>query len=107
MLQQRDQRDLDRFAVAGIAVDDRDLIDSEACAWLVRIEENGLDHHGQAEFDAWLAADPRHEATYAEMRETWADIPELCDLAELVPVETAKADPYPDPQTDAATEFRP
>ncbi|MDB5583959.1 MAG: anti-FecI sigma factor, FecR [Bradyrhizobium sp.] len=66
--------------------DDRDLIDSEACAWLVRIEENGLDHHGQAEFDAWLAADPRHETTYYEMRETWADISELRDLAELVPL---------------------
>ena len=64
--------------------DNQDTIDQEASGWLVRIEENGLDRHAQADFEAWLAADPRHGHAYNEMRQTWADIPELNDLAGLV-----------------------
>ena len=68
-----------------VAVDDQDRIDREASAWLVAIEEDGLDPERQRAFDAWHASDPRHAATYAEMRETWDDIPELTDLAHLAP----------------------
>jgi transmembrane sensor len=64
--------------------DDQEAIDQQASGWLVRIEENGLDRHAQADFAAWLAADPRHGHAYNEMRQTWADIPELNDLAGLV-----------------------
>ena len=64
--------------------DNQDTIDQEASGWLIRIEENGLNRYAQADFEAWLAADPRHEHAYNEMRQTWADIPELNDLAGFV-----------------------
>jgi transmembrane sensor len=40
-------------------------IDNEAFAWVVRKRARGLDDAGTAEFDAWFAADIRHQGAYA------------------------------------------
>ena len=61
----------------------RDTIDDEACAWLVRVESGELGTHGQADFDAWINADPRHAAAYRAVLRTWQDIPALPELADL------------------------
>ena len=65
---------------------EQDAIDRAASAWLVRIEEEGLDPSAERDFDRWLADDPRHKSTYEEMRRTWEDIARMEDLAALRPV---------------------
>lgn len=82
--------------------DEQDAIDHEASAWLVRIEENGLDCDARRDFDAWLAADPRHETTYDEMRTTWSAILELNELGHLVTV----PDPLPAGESIRTTSHR-
>lgn len=64
---------------------DQDRIDSEASAWLVRIEDGGVSDDDRRAYTLWRAADPRHAATYDAMTRTWGEIPELGDLATLVP----------------------
>ena len=67
------------------AATEQERIDSEASAWLVRVEDGRLSFEARKEFEAWRAADHRHAGTYNEMARTWAEIPELSDLADLVP----------------------
>lgn len=67
---------------------EQDAIDRAASVWLVRVEEDGLDADGERVFEQWLAADPRHQDTYASMRQTWFDIAEVPGLTELAPVKT-------------------
>jgi transmembrane sensor len=64
---------------------DQDQIDREAGGWLVRAEDGGLSHDDRRAFEMWRNADVRNAATYDEMVRTWNEIPELGDLAELVP----------------------
>lgn len=68
---------------------DQDRIDREASEWLVLREGRVLAGHELQAFDAWLAADPRHDATYAAMERTWNDISQLRSLAEFVRLEPA------------------
>lgn len=65
---------------------EQDLIDREASAWLIRIEEQGLDQAEEGDFRSWLAIDPRHRATYDAMRETWRDVAEVPGLADLAKI---------------------
>ncbi len=50
-------------------------IESEAAHWLIRLEGDPSPET-RAQFDAWLAADPRNHAAYTRLKETWnrADI---------------------------------
>lgn len=73
---------------------EQDRIDQEASEWLVLREERALDRAEQQAFDAWRAADPRHEQTYSAMERTWGDIPQLSALKDLVPIEP-EATPAP------------
>ncbi|OHE89394.1 MAG: hypothetical protein A3G75_03855 [Verrucomicrobia bacterium RIFCSPLOWO2_12_FULL_64_8] len=47
------------------------MIHETAAAWVGR-RDAGLDAAAGAEFRAWLAADPRHRAVFAEYDSTWA-----------------------------------
>jgi transmembrane sensor len=69
----------------------QEAIDREASAWLIRIEEDGLDPERERDFHRWLVGDPRHRRTYDAMRETWFDIAQLPGLEDLAPVPQAPA----------------
>lgn len=43
-------------------------IEEQAAEWVLRLGEGGLDADEQGEFDAWLLADPRHQATLLRMQ---------------------------------------
>lgn len=49
-------------------------IADEAARWQSESFDGALPPERQAALDAWLAADPRHARTYAEMRALWADM---------------------------------
>lgn len=59
-----------------------DMVD-EAAAWFARRLEGAEDARGQ--FDAWLAADPRHGAAYAAVARTWAGAGAVA-RAEVLPI---------------------
>lgn len=46
-------------------------IEQRAAAWLARADGD-MDAGEKAEFDRWLAADPRHQAAVTEIRAVWA-----------------------------------
>jgi transmembrane sensor len=46
-------------------------IESEAANWLIRLEGDPSPQ-GRAHFDAWLAADPRNQAAFIRLRNTWS-----------------------------------
>jgi transmembrane sensor len=46
-------------------------INARASEWLIR-RDVGLEPAAQRELDAWLAANPRHQAVFAELEGTWA-----------------------------------
>ncbi len=73
------------MTMAGQTDIEQDAIDHAASEWLVRIEEEGLTPSAENDFARWLAEDPRHQSTYAAMRETWSDIAEMPELAALAP----------------------
>jgi len=64
--------------------DGQDRIDSEASGWLVRLENGAPGPDERAEFEEWLALDPRHRKTFEGMRQTWNEVPQLASLAYLV-----------------------
>lgn len=67
--------------------------DAEAAAWVVR-HERGLTAPEQDAFSAWLAADPRHRAAFAEQRWSWEELDRLNGLqtsAHAVPDELRPA----------------
>lgn len=64
-------------------------IDRIASAWLIRIEEEGLDPAATRDFERWIASDPRHESTYEALRRTWSDIAAVPGLETLAPSHAA------------------
>jgi transmembrane sensor len=46
-------------------------IESEAANWLIRLERDPSPEM-RANFDAWLAADPRHHAAFIRLEKTWS-----------------------------------
>ena len=46
-------------------------LETQAAAWLVRRDTGKLSPGDQSEFDSWLAADPRHRATYLRLEHAW------------------------------------
>jgi transmembrane sensor len=67
-----DEREYEAFAQA------QDPLDLEAATWVAR-RRNGLDAAGEAELQAWLAADPRHAEAFADMDATFGDVKQLPD----------------------------
>ncbi|KMO43536.1 iron dicitrate transport regulator FecR [Methylobacterium tarhaniae] len=55
----------------GEARDDEDPIDEAAAGWVVRLSSTDATEADRAAFEAWHAADPAHEAAYAEMHALW------------------------------------
>jgi transmembrane sensor len=45
----------------------------QAALWFARMHNAAADHPQRAQFDAWLAADPRHPAEYRAFAEVWGD----------------------------------
>lgn len=64
-----------------------DSIEREASEWLARRRLTRLSGADDAAFEAWLAADPRHAATYEAMDRTLEDVASLRSLAELEPLD--------------------
>ena len=46
-------------------------IESAAAHWLIRLEADSTPQT-RDEFEAWLGADPRHQAAYIRMERTWS-----------------------------------
>ena len=80
--------------------------EAQAAAWLVKRDGSGLSAADQAEFDAWLAADPRAHAAYVRLELAWkradglrrlrpldGDVDE--DLLAHSPFEPVPMDEYP------------
>lgn len=65
-----DARAFDAFA------QQQDPMDVAAATWAAR-RRNGLDARGDAELQAWLAADPRHADALADMDETFGAVGQL------------------------------
>lgn len=62
----------------------------QAAEWLARRQAQGFDDADQAAFDAWLSADPRHPAAFAETEAAWT----VFDRLKAYPRESdAQADP--------------
>jgi transmembrane sensor len=81
-------------------------LEAQAAAWLVKRDGGGLSAAEQAEFDAWLEADPRARAAYVRLELAWkradglrrlrpldGDIDE--DLLAHSPFEPVPMDEYP------------
>lgn len=66
-IEETDARDFEAFAQA------QDALDIEAALWASR-RRNGLDAQGQAAWQSWLHADPRHAAAFDGMNATLKDL---------------------------------
>jgi transmembrane sensor len=53
---------------------DTNKIDEVAAYWAVRCANAALSLHEQREFDAWRAADSRHQGAYVRARTMWMDL---------------------------------
>lgn len=69
--------------------DATDPVAQAAAEWILRLDR-GLTATEQDEFSQWLAADPRHRATWAEQRWSWDELDRLAGLQVSV---HAKPDP--------------
>ena len=49
----------------------------EAIDWFVRRDAHALTSAEQAEFNAWLGADPQNKAAYDHIRQLWSDLDEV------------------------------
>lgn len=65
-------------------------IDSQAADWLGR-RELGLTPAEEREFQAWLTADARHRAAWAECRATWDLLNDAAAIPALVPPAPARS----------------
>ncbi|PZQ00240.1 FecR family protein [Pseudorhodoferax sp. Leaf265] len=88
-----DARAFDAFA------QQQDPLDVAAATWAAR-RRNGLDARGDAELQAWLAADPRHADALADMDETFGAVgqlppDEVASLRAALPARPALAAPPP------------
>ncbi|HVR52091.1 MAG TPA: FecR domain-containing protein [Pseudorhodoferax sp.] len=82
--------------------DGQDPLDIDAATWVSR-HRDGLDAAGERELQAWLAADPRHQAAYDDMDETFGrlqDLPgaEVQQLRAGLPAAAAAPVPRPAPR---------
>jgi transmembrane sensor len=48
-------------------------IESDAAEWLIRLEGD-VSPQARADFEAWVAADPRHKAAFIRMQKTWSHV---------------------------------
>ncbi|MNJ15426.1 fec operon regulator FecR [compost metagenome] len=46
----------------------------QAALWFARMYNAAADHPERAQFETWLAADPRHSSEYHELAELWGDL---------------------------------
>jgi transmembrane sensor len=60
---------------------ENNAIDARASEWAVRLSARPLSGAEQAELDAWLAADTRHQGALARARAVWLDLDRLAALA--------------------------
>lgn len=70
--------DVSGAAASGAAASGAAAPRAEAAKWFARTRAGELDAAGQAELDAWLAADPRHAYEYRVLESIWqaaADVP--------------------------------
>ncbi|TGE01152.1 FecR family protein [Methylobacterium nonmethylotrophicum] len=70
--------------------DAEDPVDEAAAGWVVRLASSDATEADRAAFDAWLAADPVHAASYAEMEALWRRLGHL-------------PEPLPGPSPEART----
>jgi transmembrane sensor len=70
---------------------DQDRIARQASEWIVLRSDRELTAEEEQSFSDWLAADWRHKRAHEALRQTWAEIPQHRDLAELVPMEGTKS----------------
>lgn len=56
---------------------ERDPALEEAINWFVRHDAGALTSEEQADFEAWLGADPQNEAAYGTIRQLWSDLDEV------------------------------
>src|SRR6185312_4962059 len=57
--------------------------EAQAAAWLVRREAPNFSAAGQAEFEAWANADPRHRAAFVRLEAAWRRADRLRGLKPL------------------------
>lgn len=65
-------------------MDERETADAnneQAARWVARIDRQGLDERGQAELDAWLAADPRRAGALLRAEAAWSMLDRASVLA--------------------------
>lgn len=69
---------------ANESLNDTEVVDADAAAWLVR-RQDGVDLSVNAEFQTWLAADPAHRTSFAQMVDIWNALGEITvhDVAKL------------------------
>lgn len=67
-----DEREFEAFAQA------QDPLDIDAATWVLR-RRSGLDDSEEAQWQAWLDADPRHAAAFDDMEATLGDVQRLPD----------------------------
>jgi transmembrane sensor len=100
-----DSREFESFESFALG---QDPLDIEAATWVAR-KRNGLSAADEAEWRAWLAADPRHGAAFEDMDETFGQVRGLPDDQ----VDALKAGlappigPVVPPRTVAAPQERP
>ncbi len=61
-------------------------IKTEARDWLLRLELEQPSADDRTRFQAWRAADPRHDAAYRRFESIWRDAASLEELASLAPL---------------------
>ncbi len=66
-------------------------IDDIAADWVVRLAAEQLSSHQQAQLDAWVAADPRHQGALLRAQAVWQDIDRLSSLHGRIEVDAVSA----------------
>ena len=62
---------------------DISTVEFEASEWLVLLSAPDVSADDRARFQAWLAADPRHQRVYRRQQAAWSAIPDMTHLAYL------------------------
>lgn len=63
-----------------IGIDAPPTFEDQAADWCWRIAERALDDAEQAQFDAWIRADPRHQAVFDEMVAVWKGTDTIAEM---------------------------
>ena len=69
---------------------DRGQVEDEAAAWVWRLDDEAAGAEVRAEFEAWLAADPRHRAAYRELAGVWSGLDALAALKQDHRIQTVR-----------------